>query len=700
MGKSFDQHVQDQNPQPTNSVIESHTFFPPSTGSELTGFNHALPFTNTPPPPPPTRPYGKETGPVFTKPTVPLQEPNVSLLPQHKVFKVPDKYIDGATLDIPLHCTAVHSQPRPARLSTFPVLPGPQAFDASSVLPRPPSAQVFHSAAPQLARIYDTVSRIGVPNYRGSRVRVPSSLKIEAWRRVEHILPDRSLVDCLEFGFPAGFTGGEPPSTGAQNHASARGFPSHVSDYLEAELRHKAMAGPFPSHPFQNWFRTNPAMTRPKRDSETRRVILDLSFPQGHSVNSHVPVEALDGAAFKLHLPTPTDFAHLIRKLGKGCLMYKVDLSRAYRQLRSDPMDWPLLGIEWDQQFYMDTAVPFGLRHGASACQRTTEAVVAVAADRHEAEAYPYIDDTAGAAVPSQAEAHFHGLLDTMEDLGLDAAPHKSQPPSVVMTWVGVTFNSIDMTMAIEAAKVQEALELCDLFLAASSTSLKNMQSFMGKIYHVAKCSAPARRFTSRLQDLLRRLHTLSPQSITSQARLDALWFRAFLPLFNGVSLIKSETADLVVQVDACLQGAGGICAEVAYYHFQFPIGILSCHFSIAALECLNILVACRLWCQRWAGQHVLLYSYSWSSVCALHSGSAEDPLMRAIRREVWWLTAVHDVDLVIRHRPGVLMCTANTLSRASLSEAHARRLTELLRDVTEPRVQVPMALLFPPFLI
>ena len=122
------------------------------------------------------------------------------------------------------------------------------------------------------------------------------------------------------------------------------------------------------------------------------------------------------------------------------------------------------------------------------------------------------------------------------------------------------------------------------------------------------------------------------------------------------MALIKSDTADLVVQVDACLAGAGGgggVCATMGYYHFRFPQGIAQCGFCIAALEAFNILVACRLWAAGWKGQHVLLFSDSWVAVCTINSGAAFEPLIRAVMREIWLLAAVFDIKLVVRHRPG-----------------------------------------------
>ena len=438
-------------------------------------------------------------------------------------------------------------------------------------------------------------------------------------------------------------------------------------------------------------------MTRPKKDSQDLRVILDLSFPPGQSVNSHVPRVELDGAAFKLRLPTPMDLANKMRALGKGCLLYKVDLSRAYRQLRSDPLDWPLLGVKWEQQFYVDVAVPFGLRHGASACQRTTEAVVQLAKHDTDCDAEPYIDDTAGAALPPDATDHYNGLLDTMERLGLNAAIKKCQPPSVLMIWIGVLFDSVRMSMAIDPLKIEEALQLCREFMASDLVSLHNMQVFTGKLLYVAKCSEPARKFTTRVLDLLRATQQCSPQPITTGAKLDVSWFLAFLPVYNGITLIKEETAQMVAQVDACPLGAGGICAGWQYYSLDFPPAILQCHFSIASLECYNILIACRLWIQRWSGMHILLYSDNWASVCALNSGVAADPLIRACSREIWLLTAIHDVELTVRHRPGAEMHTADALSRKGLSAAHAGRAKRLVADRKEEACLVPTTLLMPP---
>ena len=99
-------------------------------------------------------------------------------------------------------------------------------------------------------------------------------------------------------------------------------------------------------------------MVRPKKEEGKFRVILDLSFPEGKSVNGYIPRLSYDGGPYKLRLPTALDLAEEIAKEGAMCYLFKLDLARAYRQLPSDPLDWPLLGVQWNGSFGLTRASP------------------------------------------------------------------------------------------------------------------------------------------------------------------------------------------------------------------------------------------------------------------------------------------------------------------------------------------------------
>ena len=77
-------------------------------------------------------------------------------------------------------------------------------------------------------------------------------------------------------------------------------------------------------------------MTRPKTDSKQRRVILDLSYPDG-GVNAGITKNCLEGKAVNYTLPSIDNLVARVQELGQGSFLWKADLTRAYRQLRCDP---------------------------------------------------------------------------------------------------------------------------------------------------------------------------------------------------------------------------------------------------------------------------------------------------------------------------------------------------------------------------
>ena len=86
-------------------------------------------------------------------------------------------------------------------------------------------------------------------------------------------------------------------------------------------------------------------MLRAKKNTTEKRAIVDLSWPIGASVNANIPFDVYDDTPTTMHLPTPEDLAAAILTAPPSAHIYAIDLSRAYRQLRIDPRDWPLLGL-------------------------------------------------------------------------------------------------------------------------------------------------------------------------------------------------------------------------------------------------------------------------------------------------------------------------------------------------------------------
>ena len=113
-----------------------------------------------------------------------------------------------------------------------------------------------------------------------------------------------------------------------------------IYKYLDTEIQYKAISGHYDSPPFGPSSHFSPFMSRPKNDSEFRRIIIDLSWPLQGSINYFTENNCYLDTIFKLQYPTVDSVTEYLRKLGKGAYIYKIHLSRAFRQIPVDPHDY------------------------------------------------------------------------------------------------------------------------------------------------------------------------------------------------------------------------------------------------------------------------------------------------------------------------------------------------------------------------
>ena len=66
---------------------------------------------------------------------------------------------------------------------------------------------------------------------------------------------------------------------------------------------------------------------------------------------------------------------NLIKIKGKGCLLFKKDLRRCYRQIGIDFGDASLVWFSFNGQIYFDKVLSMGLKSSAFIAQRVTNAV-------------------------------------------------------------------------------------------------------------------------------------------------------------------------------------------------------------------------------------------------------------------------------------------------------------------------------------
>ena len=109
---------------------------------------------------------------------------------------------------------------------------------------------------------------------------------------------------------------------------------------------------------------------------------MDVTFPPEKSVNSGIPVDTYLGETYKLRLPGVDAFIALLQIFGSRSLLFRKDLRCTYHQLPIDPRDYHFQSYLWNNLIFVDTVFAFGLWTAAMACQRTTNCITFLFAER------------------------------------------------------------------------------------------------------------------------------------------------------------------------------------------------------------------------------------------------------------------------------------------------------------------------------
>ena len=525
------------------------------------------------------------------------------------------------------------------------------------------------------ARIYDAVRSSSRHNHEACRIPLPTALNIEAWEREGRDHPqDEMVIEGIKFGFPIQYCG--PPQYQAAdcpNHASAKRFPVQIQNYIDEEVAHGALEGPFNGPPFTPWWVTSPLMTREKTDSEDRRIIVDLSFPDG-GINKHILPHVFNGREATHNLPTIELAVAAIAAMCPGTIqMAVVDLSRAYRQLAVSPLDWPLLGIRVGGAHYFDRRLPFGARMSSYTMQMAADFIIR-AIRRRKICAYMYLDDIVIIGpTPQLAVSHYEQTLRLLDDLGLQVqvqvAAKKLQPPSPQVRWLGIDFDVERNTISIPERKLREIQRCMAAAAKSESITKKQLQRIIGLANHLAKVVRAARIFIGRILAALRAAEG-DTITVSHHVRADLKWFARYLAAANARAILPNNRVVLRIWADTCMEGAGA-SDGARYYTYHFPRRMTEAH-HISQLEALNCTAAARAFINSsHAGGTVEIHCDNKSSVDAFKSGRAKDPVLAACTRALWFKAAEEDVTITFTHVPGEAMALPDALSRVHVDSAH-----------------------------
>ena len=240
--------------------------------------------------------------------------------------------------------------------------------------------------------------------------------------------------------------------------------------------------------------------------------------------------------------------------VGRGALLTKLDVRNTFWLIPVSPDDWRLLGIHWQNQYYFEKMLPFGLRSSPFIFNQVAEAVECIL--RHQF-AIPiimhYLDDYLSVPAPSLSLASKQRSIieEAFIYLGIPLALEKLEGPVTELTFLGITLNSDRFEARLPDDKLADIKQLV---LDASSTRsipAAKFVSLLGKLTFAAQFIVPVCTFMRRLWDTAKKFSKVPRHyriTLSSDCRKDLLWWQEFLASWNGkwFFLYQAETSSTV----------------------------------------------------------------------------------------------------------------------------------------------------------
>ena len=275
------------------------------------------------------------------------------------------------------------------------------------------------------------------------------------------------------------------------------------------------------------------------------------------------------------------------------------------------------------------------------------------------------IDDILGIDLPGKIDTSFDTLQSLMHDIGFEILMRMLIAPTTSMNCLCIMVDTINFTLAIPQAKMQEILQVCNQWHHKNHCDKHQLQSLLDILLYVTKCAHTSRFFLNRLLDFLRSMEDKGQTALTSDTKWDINWFVKFMPTFNGFIFFDQKPVKCSIELDVSLRGLGARWGS-RVYTLSLPLGYLD--MNIAHLEVLNILVALRVWHQSWANSNIAIACDNEAVFYVLTTGRTRDLTLAAIARNIQFEASRNNIELRVQHIAGKANVIADLLSRWTIT--------------------------------
>ena len=500
--------------------------------------------------------------------------------------------------------------------------------------------------------------------------RVATPLHVPAWASALDEHPDANfrqyIVNGLTYGFRIGFDRRQLLGSVRRNIPSAETHPAVVGEYLTREADAGRIIGPLEV----TGLHVNRIGVIPKGHTPGKwRLITDLSFPPGRSVN-----DGIDPGLCSMSYITVDTVAKKLASLGPGALMAKVDVESAYRLVPVHPDDRPLLAIQWNGAIYGDAMLPFGLRSAPKIFSAVADALEWCFKNRGVSFVEHYLDDyiLAGPPDSDQCAKDLRLIGEVCTELNVPLAEHKREGPTTQLTFLGIEIDTVEGSLRLPQEKLERLVTTIQNWGDRKVCSRRELESLVGSLNHACKVIRSGRTFLRRMIDLLAATGSTTAHRphhhirLNREFRADLAWWRLFLRPWNGVGLIEC-TPHPSIELASDASGSWGCGAWCGTKWFQYPWNVSVMRLDITVKELVPIVIAAAIWGSEWRGTQVTCYCDNQAVVAVMGSRSCREKHLMHLLRCLFFFEAHYQFRICCRHIPGSRNGIADDLSRNNL---------------------------------
>lgn len=427
------------------------------------------------------------------------------------------------------------------------------------------------------------------------------------------------LVKGFKYGFSLGYEGPKNRRTLSRNHKLRAGNSSVLWNKIMKEVKVGRMTGPHDFPPYQSFIQS-PITLIPKKGSESSdplestRLIFDLSYPAGESLNDYTPqhLKSVDYPLFDQSI-------RMCLKQGKGCFLSKTDGKSAFLMLplAPDQFRWvvmmcryPLTGRKY---YFSLKTVCFGSGTSCFLYMKLSNALAHIfRVKTNGGDISNLLDDFMTCKIDrSGCNDYLVEFMNICGRINLPLSEEKTCWATQEIVFLGLLINTVHQTISIPEDKVERGKRELDVMIRSKKVTVHQLQKLTGLLNFFCRAIVPGRAFTGRLYAKMKGMQRYHHLRVDGEMKSDLNTWLTFLDLDEAVCrpfmdfevVLHADQIQFFTDgaLDESRIGVGG-CFEGSWFSGILPrawYGEYSAILNIQIIELYAVFLGLSLWMER-----------------------------------------------------------------------------------------------------